>query len=811
MQGLGAAERELLCACLALFDESTLMARLLAWAEKGKRVVFEDASDAGKAVAGLKVAQDNWMQDSGCSDEQLRGLLWIRLREALALPPRLSACRKGALAAGDDVAAALISALDPPSTVKSGRRWLAARGWLEQEEPAVALEDIVVPVLDEFLEASLDQEDAKVNSGDRRKLLEGALKRMTRLDAAEKQPILDAMEVNSANDRAALTIVLTGAGLASFGTAVNLAGFSAYILAAKASAFIPLVSGPGLVSFVSVLSNPITIIAGTAAVSSLAHSRAKRQVGATISARIVAMLVLSGLRSDAGAARRLVNGFGQIENIEAAEIRGVNSTVLDNYRKEWRLVRGAGRRQEKSVDVAVEQAMQRPIADILTSKNPARRDELINSMALSGLTLGDLLYSAGAIDPTVLKAADFAHVANLSGRLEFGEFANVFLTADGVSLQGSLSRLEGYVAEHAVAAQLTAAGHQVDFPGSSNNAGWDLLVDGQPFQVKFREDVAGIKEHFDQFDFPVIANIELAGRIPEEFADRVFFLEGLGNETVAAVTERSLAAGDALMDPNIPALAFLVSVSRGAINVHRGRATPLQAVEQVMMDGTVRVGLATAGGIGGPVLGLVLFGPAGAWVFGIGAPIIAQSFTTRLTGKLDWWFQPPEKRKWRADCEQKLDALTETIESGLEAKREQLLAKIRRCPGNDAGRYLRWRLWDEVRYLEEIGSRLGTTGSSRQVSPEARLSKILRLVSMTSLHPVVFQLELLQATESIQLKPGLVDELRKIGEGEAAESVRTGALRLAAWFDDADKKTGLTRGINDLFGKISERGPSTRK
>ena len=811
MRGLGGAKRELLCTCLALVDESTLMKRLAARIEQGKEFLFESRAEANDMVSRLEVAQNHWMKESGLSDDELRVLLWIRLRESLGLPPRLSASRKGALALGGDVTAALISALDPPGAIKSGRRWLAARGWLDREESAVALEDIVVPVLDEFLEASLEQEGAEVDRDDRRKLLEGALKHMTRLDAAERQPILDSMGVNRTNDGAALSILLTGGGLVGFGAAVNLAGFSAYILAAQASAFIPLVSGPGLVSFVSVLSNPITIIAGTAAVGVAAHSSAKRKIGTLVGARIVAMLVLSGLRSNAGATRRLVHAFGQVENLEAAGPEVIKQKVLHAYREEWQLVWGKGQRREKPVDPAIERGMERPLADILEARKPGQRDELVNAMALAGLTLGDLMYNAAAIDPTVLKAADFAHAADLDGRIEFAEFAKMLLKSEDAPLQGSVSRLEGYVAEHAVAAQLTASGHAVEFPRAANNEGWDLLVDGQRFQVKFREDTAGIEEHFERFDYPVIANTELAGRIPEEYADRVFFLDGLGTETVEAVTDRSLAAGDAMMDPNVPAFAFLISVSRGAINAHQGRVTPLQAVEQVMLDGTVRVGLATAGGIGGPALGLMLFGPAGAWVFGIGAPIIAQSFTTRVSGWIDRVYPFGERRAWRDDCDRALAALSEAIEAGLQAKRDQLKTKIRKSPGNDAGRYLRWRLWDEVRHLEEIERRLRATTESAPVSPEAHLSELLRLVSMASLHPVTFQLELLEVSRSIQRKPGLVDELRKLGHGEGADSVRRGASRLADWLDEADDRTGLTRGINELLGKLSGRGTSKKQ
>jgi len=49
---------------------------------------------------------------------------------------------------------------------------------------------------------------------------------------------------------------------------------------------------------------------------------------------------------------------------------------------------------------------------------------------------------------------------------------------------GAVTNLQGHVAEQIVADHLKQLGHHVDFAQHSNEAGWDLLVDHHPVNVK---------------------------------------------------------------------------------------------------------------------------------------------------------------------------------------------------------------------------------------------------------------------------------------------------------------------------------------
>ena len=128
LAGLGGADRNLLATCIALFEDSTLTRRLEHWYKKFEnlewnrwRRALNDSRE--EDFGGVQDTQAKWLS-SDFSDDDLRLILWIHLRSALELPARLSATHRGCALLGDDVTAKLISYLDPPGAIKSGKRWL---------------------------------------------------------------------------------------------------------------------------------------------------------------------------------------------------------------------------------------------------------------------------------------------------------------------------------------------------------------------------------------------------------------------------------------------------------------------------------------------------------------------------------------------------------------------------------------------------------------------------------------------------------------------------------------------------------------
>ena len=764
--GFGAAQREMLSTCLALYDDSKLLSRL--------NKLYNSAKDTYTSWTGKEIDQQareldtrqHYWFESSFSDDQLRVLLWLRLRQSLVLPARLSLTRRGCSHLADDITAALINAIDPPGLKKKSRAWLRTKGWLAESGEALTLQDVVIPVLDEFFKDTKDEEGNTLAEDDRHRLLEAVVQHFSGLDSVGHESMLKDLNVNRINDEAIIKVVLTSTTLGGIGASVNLAGFSAYILAAKASAAIPLVSGPGLVSLLSVLAAPITLIGGTGVVAWWSYSTAKRKANAAISARIVAMLTIQGLQAGYQASERLRVSFMQVPGLEQKPASSqLPAKTIDAYRRVWAQCKAAVSEQVMSPEPALIAELEKPLAEDtrrnflgLTSA-ATRQQETQNALALTAMTLGDVFYSAAAIDPMVIAAADFSRLAEIDGPLAFSRLAEELLNGTSGAVSGGINQLKGYVAERAIAGQLSAAGHTVSFPDASNSPGWDIMLDGQPFQVKFHAGLSGIRDHFARYDYPLYANTELAGSIPEELADRVFFVDGVSNELVSEVTEHSLETADGLLDTNIPAFAFLISTTRGTMAYKAGSLSAQQAVEQVLLDGSVRVGLAAGGGVVGAGFGFLLFGPAGAWVFGAGAPILAQSQTPWATGRIRALLTSPKQKQWLVDSHQALDDLQSAALAALQAKREQFQHKIQQVPDNKLGSYIRWRLQDEEQHAAEVAILIRALSSDLFERPEQRAVELLRWIAAGVIHPALFQQQLAKVNMQLKNRPAWLDEL----------------------------------------------------
>lgn len=813
LAGLGSANRNLLATSLALFDDSQLQRRLLRvgeqagenltrWSEKLQAAYRGDLfalpspemQEVQKEARELGERQVYW-RDSAHSDDMLRLLLWARLRDALGLPPRMTTTWRGCGYLADDMAAKLIHVLDPPGMVKSSKRWLHKQGWLKKGQQATNLTDIVLPVLDELLERMLEDEQEPPDRDERRQLLAQAI---SSLGDEENRHLLVETRANQTNDEAMIKALLISVPLVGFGVGVSTAGFSAYILAAQASAFIPWVSGPGLVSFVSVMSNPVTIlgIAGGGAWW-LAHS-AREKVNVAISARVIAMLTLNGLHSGRSGLEGMLRSFALAPYMPKKD--GLPKSLLEAHRTEWEGLAPLAAIPNIKPPEAVLHSMASRLdpdvskPDLEPTDDSTTGTERDNLAAMATLTVGDMLYSIAAVEPTVLAAADFSRVADIDAGLSFAQLAEQILGGDQAAALGSLSQLKGYVAEQAVASELASAGHTISFPEAANQPGWDLLIDGQPFQVKFHATLDGLRQHFDHHDYPVIANTELIDSLPGEWADKVFFVEGLSNELVDHVTRESLAAGADILDPAVIPAAGAISAARGLLAYRRGQLTGKQALEQVMLDGMVRIGLAGSGGIIGAGVGVMLFGPAGAWVLGAGAPVFSQMLTPRITRLLRDKVKGDAHRQWEDGAHDRLDALQHQILIALRHKREQLDTKLGKCPDTEPGHYLRWRLEDDHRYTLECQQRLMLLEKRSRPQPEQRLADTLRVMAVSGVHPAIYQPELLAASEHLKHRPGLTDLLDHQLIAETTRQVRGTAEQ---WWQDATSRRNSSNGNDE--------------
>lgn len=217
------------------------------------------------------------------------------------------------------------------------------------------------------------------------------------------------------------------------------------------------------------------------------------------------------------------------------------------------------------------------------------------------------LYSWSQIDDSVLDALLAASPGASDSLWGLQELAET--TA---AKAGAMTRLSGYVAEQQVALDLTRQGHEVEFPATPNQPGYDLLVDGQPVQVKCTLDADYALEHFERYpDIPLIVNAELAEKLGDH--PMVYVDEHLSHAQVAEATTESL---DALADfanaDDLLPIPFISVVFAGVRNygdLKAGRIDGDAYLKRVGVDAAYRTVGGTIGATIGGALGSIFPGP----------------------------------------------------------------------------------------------------------------------------------------------------------------------------------------------------------
>lgn len=799
LAGLGTADRQLLAVSLALFDDSTLSKRVQELIGKASDWVDRKLSDreVRQTARSVETRMGFW-RDSKLSDDELRLTLWIYLREAFGLPARLTQSRRGAEIQGFELAAAAICAADPTSSERSvegpSTQWV----WREGERRYATLTDLVQAIVRELISTALAGHEGQMDRAAQDKLIAETRARLQGLTEADQRRMLESVGAQELNDAAVRKILLTGGGLTAFSTGVGIAGFSAYILAAQASAFIPLVSGPALVSTVAVLSNPITVVAATAAALWWFSSSTNNKVRTAVALRVVSLLALQGLSSGRGGIQRTLTSFAAV--LARPAVGEISPETCQRYRTDWEmLTRGRDSRpRTREADPHVTEIMERPARTRIDGSGRLRgllfpdRSEERTTAAVAGLTLGDLAYSAAAIDPAVINAADFSRVEALDDPLAFAAFADKIESLAPGAAAGSINNLKGYVAERIVAAELVAKGYQIEFPSSSNQEGWDLLVDGKPFQVKCLADTGALIAHFEKNpDIPVLLNAELVDQVPPEWAEKVFYVEGYSNELISEVTGTSLEAGADLLQPNVPIFALGVIAARNLAALQAGKVSAVQAAEQIAVDGGTRVGLAVVGGFLGKGIGLLVFGPAGALVLGTVVPVLSQAQARRARNVIDGWVKPESYRNWEDQAHRAIENLIERMNEATAKKLEILRRKYKAIDAGDVGDYIRMRLADDELFLHECIARLGRLQRSVDEPVEQRALAVIRWTAASTVHSSSYQTEIGRLKAMLEKRPPLEERIKEVTEGVAM------GIKAGTQYTTAVVK-GFMRG---LFGK----------
>ncbi|PWW02071.1 hypothetical protein DFR52_102738 [Hoeflea marina] len=762
LAGLGSLDRCDLCNLLASVEETTLLGIS---ADKATDLLahFKTRRPDTEATAfalRMKNAADK-MVSSGVPDRTLRIRLWFRIMAALELDPVLPLSKRTANAHCAAVAykAAAISGTKPVDETSDGNPPTRIQHlWSNIKSirggQAVEFASLVVDQAELVSRAVAEAAETDVLSDEERIALGGRVLHYIE----ERTPELRDEAMRAAlksGDRAALALLLTGGTALGIGLGVNLAGFSAYILAAQASAFIPMAGGPAVVATLFMLANPWFSIPMLAGGVYFANRHVTGGQGARLASLVAVQLALRGLSADQGGLRVALSDFRSATHADF-------SALPDDFRDETlRKIRATGKETGGTLpdapgayraDPSQGDRMSHLLDGILSRRT---KDEL-EVAAVAAITAGDMLYTAVSIDPAVLNAADFSRSADIGDIFQFGAFADGIGAMGSTAAAGAGNNLRGYVAEQIVAARLVETGHVVTFPDTANNPGFDLLVDGHPFQVKCLLDINGLRAHFGEYpDMPVYANSELAEKVigsGEIWAAKVFYIDGYDREIADFVMTTSLEAGEALGDFNIPYIAMAVSSARNLHRWWRGRIPLSDLPAAVVLDGSIKGGLAAAGGLAGKLLGLLVFGPAGALVLGgaggVGALLGAgwtRDQATRLVSS-----------GWHGDLELATDrfrvALIEAIRNKVDLladKRAQTLATERPdC------RWLAERFSDDIVSLCETMHELRVDVLTLRQPSKARAC--LEIMTKASVHPMPVEAELTGLLEMLKAEPSVI-------------------------------------------------------
>lgn len=755
LAGLGAIDRRELCNLLASFEATTLLAMSVDRATDILARFQKTGSDSDTTAFARRLnTAAEALFTSPSTDRAFRIRLWTRLSEAVELDPALPLSKRSANTRGAGMAYKAAAVIGSPIATEHGdettlgsmwRKVKSIRGLERQNFSSLvaAQAQLVARSVAEAAESGELSEESRKAIGQR---VRDHIKDMP--PELRDEAMRNAL---TAGDKAALAILASGTSAFTIGVGVNLAGFSAYIMAAQASAFIPLMSGPAVVSTLFMLANPLFSVPAVVGIGYLANRHVNGGQAAKLAAVVAVQLALRGLSAEQAGLAVTLNDFRTATEDDF--------TALPASFRDDTLSRSAaiGKRMGHCLPEA-------PGGFTALTSTPDRFGTLLAGVlsrcsgdaaeiaAIASLTVCDMLYNAVSIDPMVLEAADFSRTEDIGDIFQFGAFAERIGSMAAAASAGAANNLRGYVSEKLVAARLSESGHVVTFPDTSNNPGFDLLVDGVQFQVKCLSNLDGLWEHFSKYpDMPVYANSELAEAVIDSgasWAGRVFYVDGFERDIADLIMNTSLEAGEVLGDLNVPYFAMAISSARNLHRVWRGRMPVSDLPFSVVMDASVKGGLSAIGGLSGKVLGLMAFGPAGALVLsgvgGVGALVGAG------------WTREQATRLLSSEWLDELDASTERFRAALSAairsKIEMLRAKQGQLPnGPSVCEWIDARFSDDIVSLCEAAYDLDATVSALRQPIKAKAC--LAVMDAANVHPLAVEAEMKELLGKLGSEP----------------------------------------------------------
>lgn len=378
------------------------------------------------------------------------------------------------------------------------------------------------------------------------------------------------------------------------------------------------------------------------------------------------------------------------------------------------------------------------------------QEQMIQTGMITTVSAGEFIYDFMMINPQAVQGLDFARTEDLSSLFTLSKFSEQI---DPTVLTGDFAQLQGYVAEQMVAAELQSKGHDVEFPDDSNNPGWDILVDGHPFQVKDLASPEGVREHLETYpDIPVYVNEELASSFE---GNPDVYVSNISRDDVIEATSSTINHADDLLDFEIPWITAGVSTIYNIKRVWKDDVAINQAVFNVVSDTSSRTVTGFLGQKTGVLLGTLLFGPAGGLTGAMAGAFLGASQGGRLSSGIKRTFSKKQERAVGTASVALINKVINQIDEKVKIKERKLNDIKNGLKGSDADKAVyqeaERRANEEIRYINNKREELAAISRSLKtgtVDVRRVLPHIMATITRSGVHPVHFQEELQQVQAS---------------------------------------------------------------
>ena len=276
-----------------------------------------------------------------------------------------------------------------------------------------------------------------------------------------------------------------------------------------------------------------------------------------------------------------------------------------------------------------------------------KRGYAVAGIEAAGLFGGEIVHKYLLVDDYVYEG-----IRRLAGQQfdSFGDLSAKVQTYEqdffGGLTEGSLRKVGGHIAEPYAANHFANAGLDVQWPDVSNQAGWDLLIEGHEVNVKLVADAEHLAKHFRDYpEIPAVVPGDMAN-IPESAVhldpsvgvDDLLEALSSGQEKLvivddvlshADVMEQTADATDALVggaelvSSHVPWITLAFSGWREAKLLQSEKTDWLSATKNIGLDAAGTAGGSFAGAKTGAIIGTAIGGPGVGTVIGTVAGAIA--------------------------------------------------------------------------------------------------------------------------------------------------------------------------------------------